>query len=90
VERALRECPFVLTVEEGCLAGGFGSAVLESAADQGLSTQHLVRRGIPDRFVEHGDRAELLADLGLDLDGLVKTCRELAAQRGLAGGVEQS
>ena len=90
VARALRECPFVLTVEEGCLAGGFGSAVLESAADQGLSTQHLVRRGIPDRFVEHGDRAELLADLGLDLDGLVKTCRELAAQRGLAGGVEQS
>ena len=57
--RAVREQPFVLTVEEGCLAGGFGSAVLEAANDAGLETSHIRRLGIPDRFVEHADRARV-------------------------------
>lgn len=78
VERALRECNFVLTVEEGALMGGFGSAVLETAADLGLSAAHVRRLGIPDRFIEHGDRDELLADLGLDAEGIARACRELA------------
>jgi 1-deoxy-D-xylulose-5-phosphate synthase len=37
--------------------------------------------GIPDRFVEHGERGELLADLGLDADGLVRAAREMASQQ---------
>ena len=81
VERAVRECGFVLTVEEGCLAGGFGSAVLEVASDLGLDTGRIRRLGLPDRFIEHGERAELLADLGLDAEGIAAACRELA-QRG--------
>ena len=80
VARALRECAFVVTVEEGCLPGGFGSAVLEAACDMGLSTHHLKCCGIPDRFIEHGDRAELMADLGLDLAGIARTCREMAGR----------
>jgi 1-deoxy-D-xylulose-5-phosphate synthase len=80
VARALRETSFVLTIEEGQLMGGFGSAVLEAASDMSLETSHIRRLGIPDRFVEHGERAELLADLGLDQTGIVATCRELAAR----------
>jgi 1-deoxy-D-xylulose-5-phosphate synthase len=85
VTRALESSPFVLTVEEAALAGGFGSAVLEAAADAGLNTSHVARRGIPDRFIEHGERAELLADLGLDAAGIARTCRELAQRAGVTG-----
>ncbi|MCH2114169.1 MAG: 1-deoxy-D-xylulose-5-phosphate synthase [Pirellulales bacterium] len=77
--RAVRECGFVVTVEEAALAGGFGSAVLEAASEAGLDTSHIRRLGIPDVFVEHGERDELLADLGLDVPGIAATCLE--AQR---------
>lgn len=80
VLKAVRDCGFVLTVEEGCLAGGFGSAVLEAACDAGLDTRHIRRLGIPDRFIEHGERAELLADLGLDCAGIARACREMAVR----------
>jgi 1-deoxy-D-xylulose-5-phosphate synthase len=74
--RAVEEVPLVVTVEEGTLEGGFGSAVLEAANAAGIDTRSVVRLGIPDRFVEHGERAELLAELGLDVDGLCRTMRE--------------
>jgi 1-deoxy-D-xylulose-5-phosphate synthase len=76
--QAIGKCPFVLTVEEGALMGGFGSAVLEAASDAGLDTRKIRRLGIPDRFVEHAGREELLADLGLDAGGIAKACREAA------------
>ena len=76
--RAIRECPFVVTVEEGTLLGGFGSAVLEAANDAGMDTSRLRRLGIPDQFIEHGNRDELLADLKLDRDGIAEVCREMA------------
>ncbi len=74
--RAVEQLPLVVTVEEGTLEGGFGSAVLEAANSAGLDTRHIVRLGIPDRFIEHGERHELLADLGLDVAGLCRTVRE--------------
>src|SRR3954451_23763173 len=73
--RAVRDCEFVVTVEEAALMGGFGSAVLEAAADAGLNTSHVRRLGIPDRFIEHGERSELLAGLGLDAAGIASACR---------------
>jgi 1-deoxy-D-xylulose-5-phosphate synthase len=76
--RAIEELPFVVTVEEGALAGGFGSALLEAASAAGLDTRGIVRLGLPDRFIEHGERAELLKDLGLDLEGVYTKLRELA------------
>ena len=76
--RAIQQYPFVVTVEEAALAGGFGSAMLEIAADTGLDAGQLRRLGLPDRFVEHGNRDELLADLGLDAEGIAQTCLELA------------
>jgi len=78
ITRCVRECGFVVTVEEGVLMGGFGSAVLELAADAGLDTSHVRRLGIPDQFIEHGERHELMADLGLDAAGIAAACRELA------------
>jgi len=75
---AVEQSPFTVTVEEGQLMGGFGSAVLEAAADAGLQTGRIRRIGIPDRYIEHGSRDELLADLGLDCNGIAETCRRLA------------
>lgn len=76
--RAVESCSFVLTVEEGALMGGFGSAVLEACCDANVNATHVRRLGIPDRFIEHGERAELLADLGLDAAGIARSARELA------------
>jgi 1-deoxy-D-xylulose-5-phosphate synthase len=74
--RAIEQLPVVVTVEEGTLEGGFGSAVLEAANAAGLSARNVIRKGLPDRFVEHGERSELLAELGLDVAGLCETIRQ--------------
>jgi 1-deoxy-D-xylulose-5-phosphate synthase len=78
--RVLSQSPFVVIVEEAMLMTGFGSAVLELANELGIATTHVRRLGIPDQFIEHGDRAELLASLGLDAAGVAQACREMQAQ----------
>jgi 1-deoxy-D-xylulose-5-phosphate synthase len=84
--RTVANQPLVVTVEEGMLMGGFGSAVLETAADAGLNTGHIHRLGIPDHYIEHGTRTELLADVGLDVPGIVKSCRQwLSARKSIRG-----
>jgi 1-deoxy-D-xylulose-5-phosphate synthase len=70
----------VITVEEGALMTGFGSAVLEAAADAGVATANVRRLGVPDRFIDHAERAEQLADLGLNAEGIASACRQMAAQ----------
>jgi 1-deoxy-D-xylulose-5-phosphate synthase len=79
VERAIRETGFLVTVEEAQLMGGFGSAVLEAANELGLDTSRIRRLGSPDQYVEHGERDELLADLGLNTAGIAAACRQLGA-----------
>jgi 1-deoxy-D-xylulose-5-phosphate synthase len=74
--RAVEELPLVVTVEEGTLEGGFGSALLEAANAAGLDTRGIIRLGLPDRFVEHGERGELLADLELDVNGICQAVRQ--------------
>jgi 1-deoxy-D-xylulose-5-phosphate synthase len=76
----LEVVPWCVTVEENTLMTGFGSAVLEARNDAGIAPPTIVRLGLPDRFVEHGERSELLADLGLDASGIAATCRRLAAR----------
>ncbi|MEW4488205.1 1-deoxy-D-xylulose-5-phosphate synthase [Thalassoglobus sp. JC818] len=76
--RAIQDTGFVITVEENTLCGGFGSAVLEAANDAGIRTDNIRRLGIPDHFIEHGERSELLADLGLDVAGLMKAAHEMS------------
>ncbi len=69
----------VVTVEENVLAGGAGSAVLESLAAQGVEVP-VLQLGLPDHFVEHGDPAQLLADCGLDAPGIARAIRERLSQ----------
>jgi 1-deoxy-D-xylulose-5-phosphate synthase len=66
----------IITVEDGCIQGGFGSAILEFMADNGFVAE--VRRlGIPDRVVEHGEQIELHHECGFDADGIEKTVIEM-------------
>jgi 1-deoxy-D-xylulose-5-phosphate synthase len=75
----LRRGQFLATMEEGMLSGGFGSAVLEAANEERLDTRKIYRLGIPDRYIEHGERSELLDDLGLNAENLVRVLQ--ASQR---------
>ncbi len=74
VERLAREHELLVTVEEGSVMGGAGSAVAEYLAAAGL-TRPLLHLGLPDRFVDHGDTAVLLAAVGLDKPGLLAAIR---------------
>lgn len=71
----------VLIVEEGALAGGFGSAVLELFSEEGVVGVKTCRLGIPDSFVDHGSRAELLEELGLTGQGIADKARHLLDRR---------
>lgn len=67
----------LVTVEEAYLAGGFGAAVLELLEENGLQDKvRVVRMGIPDRLVSHGDPRLLLAKYGLDADGIYTCVKE--------------
>lgn len=59
----------LVTVEENTVLGGAGSAVLEVLEKQGLK-KDLLQLGLPDRFIDHGDPAQLLKDCGLDSEGI--------------------
>jgi 1-deoxy-D-xylulose-5-phosphate synthase len=78
----------IVTVEEAYLAGGFGSAVLELLEEHGLADKvKVVRMGVPDRIVTHGDAKLLLAKYGLDADGIAqRTSESVAALGKLDGG----
>lgn len=64
----------VITIEDGILKGGFGSAVIEFMSDNEYSSK-IVRLGIPDYFVEHGSQDELIAECGFNSEGIEKTIR---------------
>jgi 1-deoxy-D-xylulose-5-phosphate synthase len=67
----------IVTVEDAYLSGGFGSAVLELLEENGLSDKiKVVRMGVPDRIVTHGDPNLLMAKYGLDADGIYSKVRE--------------
>lgn len=66
----------VVTVEDGCIQGGFGSAVLEFMADHGYNAQ-VKRLGIPDKVIEHGSQEELYKECGYDTDAIVETCTKM-------------
>jgi 1-deoxy-D-xylulose-5-phosphate synthase len=66
----------IITVEDGCLMGGFGSAVIEFMADQKYSAE-IVRLGIEDKYIHHGTQEELWEDAGFDSHAIVKTVKEM-------------
>ena len=65
----------LVTVEEGCMMGGAGSAIAEALAEAGISKPLLIL-GLPDKFIDHGDPALLLAQCGLDAKGIETSIRE--------------
>jgi 1-deoxy-D-xylulose-5-phosphate synthase len=67
----------MVTVEEGVLAGGFGSCVQAALQARGFSRTEVLRIGLPDRFVEHGSRASLLQSVGLTAKGLAVRFEQL-------------
>ena len=66
----------VITLEDGCITGGMGSAILEFMASNNYVAQ-VKLLGIPDAFIEHGSQLELHTECGFDPDGIVKTVVEL-------------
>jgi 1-deoxy-D-xylulose-5-phosphate synthase len=82
--RLATEIPFILTVEENVLHGGFGSAVLECLADTGMTDSRVVRLGIPDTYVEHGSQKVLRSKYGVDAAAIVSAVRDVVHGRAKA------
>ncbi len=68
--------PSLITLEDGCLDGGFGSAVLECLAKHG-KTNRVIRLGVPDSFIEQGSQQELYAQCKMDANGIVQLIKKL-------------
>ncbi len=66
----------IITLEDGVIIGGMGSAVMEFAADHHY-TATIKRIGVPDRFIEQGSVAELQEECGMDVKGIIKTVKEM-------------
>ena len=66
----------IITIEDGSVKGGFGSAVLEFFSDNNFHPE-LVRLGIPDRFIDHGTQSELYAECGFHLEGIINAAINL-------------
>jgi len=75
-----------VTVEEGCIMGGAGSACVESLLAGGV-IRPVLQLGLPDQFIDHGDPAKLLTSCGLDATGITASIRKrfLGAEQGSAG-----
>jgi len=69
----------VVTVEDGCLQGGLGSAILEFMVDHGYQSQ-VKRLGIPDKVIEHGSQDQLYTECGYDTPAIEKTVKELIVE----------
>ena len=79
----------VITVEDGCLMGGFGSAVIEFMVDQKYQAE-VVRLGIPDEYIHHGTQEELWADCGFDTASIVREAQQLLQLKSLVADTIQN
>ena len=75
LQRVAQDHAQIVTVEEGCIMGGAGSAVAEALQQLGL-VRPVLQLGLPDVFIEHGDHAQLLAAQGLDAAGIEASIRQ--------------
>lgn len=80
-----RSHELIVTVEEGAIAGGAGSAVLEALQAARLPLP-VLQLGLPDRFIEHGDHGKLLSGLGLDAAGIERSVQAWLAPAEVAQG----
>ena len=70
----------IITIEDGCLQGGFGSAILEFMANNNYQTA-VKRLGIPDEFIHHGSQEELHHDCKYDVNAIIATVHEVLANK---------
>lgn len=75
IKRIAASHSMLVTVEEGCVMGGAGSAIAEALAAEGIN-QTLLMLGLPDQFIDHGDPALLLSQCGLDPAGIEASIRQ--------------
>jgi 1-deoxy-D-xylulose-5-phosphate synthase len=76
---------YIITVEDGILKGGFGSAITEFMSDNCYNAE-IRRLGIPDYFVEHGTQDELYRECGYDAEGIEVAIREMMVKIEMAQG----
>lgn len=76
LHKVFKQFKHVITVEDGALKGGFGSAVIEFMCDNTYTSQ-VKRLGIPDEFIEHGTQAELYRECGFDPENIAATVKSL-------------
>ena len=79
VAEMARTHDLLVTIEENVIEGGAGSAVSESLSARGLEVR-ILHLGLPDRFIDHGDQAQLLAQVGLHRDGVLASIRARLAE----------
>jgi 1-deoxy-D-xylulose-5-phosphate synthase len=84
-----RRCRGVITVEDGIVQGGFGSAVLEHIADEGI-TVPVVRVGLPDEFIEHGPVSVLRESVGLTAERIAREARRICGVSEKSSTLEQA
>ena len=68
----------IITVEDGTIVGGLGSALLEFQSDHGYSNT-IKRLGVPDAFISHGKQSELHAECGYDVQGIVRSAKDMVS-----------
>tara|TARA_B100001057_G_scaffold160158_1_gene160814 strand:+ start:13075 stop:15009 length:1935 start_codon:yes stop_codon:yes gene_type:complete len=81
LHKILKKYKFILTVEDGCVIGGFGSAVLEFMAENNY-TNSVQRLGIPDRIIEHGSQDELYRECYYDEEAIYQFCNKMLDHQG--------
>lgn len=80
LHEVFRKYKKVITIEDGCIQGGMGSAILEFMADHHYSS-HVKRLGMPDLVIEHGEQRELWEECGYDAKAIVNTVKEMVVAR---------
>ncbi|AHF15362.1 1-deoxy-D-xylulose-5-phosphate synthase [Niabella soli] len=80
LHEACRQYPKLITIEDGAVTGGFGSAVLEFMAKHGYKNEVRIM-GIPDRIIEHGTPGELQRECGFDVEGILQTVHEMMNEK---------
>jgi len=78
LEKVMRRYKNLITVEDGMLSGGFGSLVANFANSHSFCNVKIKNLGIPNRFVEQGSQQDLYAECGFDVNGIIKTIREMS------------
>ncbi len=66
LDKIFKEYDTIITVEDGAIKGGFGSAVAEYMVDNQITHKKMIRLGIPDDIIEHGEQPELYQQCGID------------------------